>query len=133
MAEQNFSTATAPTQLRGQTGETVRRGCHHRSITTFGNETKNVAWASGQRARRFWPGASHKKSKAIVALTARLIDVLAKSWQGRKAAVNPRESTSFWVEAVTGRVWAGNVDSQQRLPEHNHWRSRGAAVTRLAP
>src|SRR5712672_4163208 len=47
------------------------------SITTFGNETKNVGLGgAGSALGGFGLGGfGHKKSKAIVALTARLIDV----------------------------------------------------------
>ena len=69
------------------------------SITTFGNETKNMnLGGAGSALGGFGLGGfGHKKSKAIVALTARMVDVdtgeILAVAEGR--GESKRESTSL--------------------------------------
>lgn len=95
------------------------------SVTQFGNETKNtgIGGAGGTLGGFGIGGFSHKKSKAIVGLTARLIDVDT----GEILAVadghgeSKRESTSLlgggsgWHGFGGGRVDFGTSDFQSTI------------------
>ncbi|MGZ4732302.1 MAG: CsgG/HfaB family protein [Terriglobales bacterium] len=95
------------------------------SITTFGNETKNLGLGgAGSALGGFGLGGfGHKKSKAIVALTARLIDVdtgeIMAVAEGR--GESKRESTSFlgggghWAGSGAGNVDFGSSDFQNTI------------------
>jgi curli biogenesis system outer membrane secretion channel CsgG len=117
MAEQNFSNSdranpTSAAKVGKLLGvDAIIVG----SITTFGNETKNVGLGgAGSALGGFGLGGfGHKKSKAIVALTARLIDVdtgeIMAVAEGRGEST--RESTSFVGGGGHGAgPGAGNVD-----------------------
>jgi curli biogenesis system outer membrane secretion channel CsgG len=127
MAEQNFSNSdranpTSAAKLGKLLGvDAIIVG----SITTFGNETKNIGLGgAGSAIGGFGLGGfGHKKSKAIVALTARLIDVDT----GEIMAVaeghgeSKRESTSLlgggghWAGSGAGNVDFGSSDFQNTI------------------
>src|SRR6478752_5476217 len=127
MAEQNFSNSdranpTSAAKLGKLLGvDAIIVG----SITTFGNETKNVGLGgAGSAIGGFGLGGfGHKKSKAIVALTARVIDVDT----GEIMAVaeghgeSKRESTSLlgggghWAGSGAGNVDFGSSDFQNTI------------------
>jgi curli biogenesis system outer membrane secretion channel CsgG len=127
MAEQNFSNSdranpTSAAKLGKLLGvDAIIVG----SITTFGNETKNVGLGgAGSALGGFGLGGfGHKKSKAIVALTARLIDVdtgeIMAVAEGR--GESKRESTSFlgggghWAGSGAGNVDFGSSDFQNTI------------------
>src|SRR6202162_4445777 len=95
------------------------------SITTFGNETKNTnLGGAGNTLGGFGLGGfGHKKSKAIVALTARMIDVdtgeILAVAEGR--GESQRESTSLlgggghWAGSGAGNVDFGSSDFQNTI------------------
>jgi curli biogenesis system outer membrane secretion channel CsgG len=127
MSEQNFSNSdranpTSAAKLGKLLGvDAIIVG----SITTFGNETKNIGLGgAGSAIGGFGLGGfGHKKSKAIVALTARLIDVDT----GEIMAVaeghgeSKRESTSLlgggghWAGSGAGNVDFGSSDFQNTI------------------
>jgi curli biogenesis system outer membrane secretion channel CsgG len=127
MAEQNFSNSdranpTSAAKLGKLLGvDAIIVG----SITTFGNETKNVGLGGAGNALGGFGlgGFGHKKSKAIVALTARLIDVdtgeIMAVAEGR--GESKRESTSFlgggghWAGSGAGNVDFGSSDFQNTI------------------
>jgi curli biogenesis system outer membrane secretion channel CsgG len=127
MAEQNFSNSdranpTSAAKLGKLLGvDAIIVG----SITTFGNETKNVGLGgAGSALGGFGLGGfGHKKSKAIVALTARMIDVdtgeILAVAEGR--GESKRESTSFlgggghWAGSGAGNVDFGTSDFQNTI------------------
>ena len=127
MAEQNFSNSdranpTSAAKLGKLLGvDAIIVG----SITTFGNETKNVGLGgAGSALGGFGLGGfGHKKSKAIVALTARMIDVdtgeILAVAEGR--GESKRESTSFlgggghWAGSGAGNVDFGSSDFQNTI------------------
>ncbi len=127
MAEQNFSNSdranpTSAAKLGKLLGvDAIIVG----SITTFGNETKNMnLGGAGSALGGFGLGGfGHKKSKAIVALTARMVDVDT----GEILAVaeghgeSKRESTSLlgggghWAGSGAGNVDFGSSDFQNTI------------------
>jgi curli biogenesis system outer membrane secretion channel CsgG len=127
MSEQNFSNSdranpTSAAKLGKLLGvDAIIVG----SITTFGNETKNIGLGgAGSAIGGFGLGGfGHKKSKAIVALTARLIDVdtgeIMAVAEGR--GESKRESTSFlgggghWAGSGAGNVDFGSSDFQNTI------------------
>lgn len=127
MAEQNFSNSdranpTSAAKLGKLLGvDAIIVG----SITTFGNETKNMnLGGAGNTLGGFGLGGfGHKKSKAIVALTARMIDVdtgeILAVAEGR--GESKRESTSLlgggghWAGSGAGNVDFGSSDFQNTI------------------
>ena len=91
------------------------------SITTFGNETKNMnLGGAGSALGGFGLGGfGHKKSKAIVALTARMIDVdTGEISPSPKAVANPSVKVRHsWAAAATGRetYHGDNGDTEKGL------------------
>src|SRR6266446_785967 len=127
MAEQNFSNSdranpTSAAKIGKLLGvDAIVVG----SITQFGNETKNtnVGGAGGALGGFGLGGFGHKKSKAIVALTARMVDIDS----GEILAVaegkgeSQRESTSLtggggnWHGFGAGGVDFGSSDFQNTI------------------
>jgi curli biogenesis system outer membrane secretion channel CsgG len=95
------------------------------SITQFGNETNNtnVGGGAGGFGGFGVGGFSHKKSKAIVALTARVVDVDTGEIMGvaEGRGESKRESTSLlggggdWHGFGSGRVDFGSSDFQATI------------------
>jgi curli biogenesis system outer membrane secretion channel CsgG len=95
------------------------------SITQFGNDTHNVnvGGAGGGLGRFGIGGFAHKKSKAIVALDARIVDIDTAEILGvaEGKGESSRESTSLlggggsWSGFGAGGVDFGNSDFQQTI------------------
>jgi curli biogenesis system outer membrane secretion channel CsgG len=95
------------------------------SITTFGNETKNtnVGGAGGALGRYGLGGFSHKKSKAIVALDARIVDIDSAEILGVAdgRGESSREATSMtgggggWSGFGGGHVDFGSSDFRNTI------------------
>jgi len=95
------------------------------SITQFGNDTKNtkVGGAGGGLGGFGLGGFAHKKSKAIVALDARLVDIDTAEILGvaEGKGESSRESTSFlggggnWSGFGAGGVDFGSSDFQNTI------------------
>jgi curli biogenesis system outer membrane secretion channel CsgG len=94
------------------------------SITQFGNETKNTNIGGGGYGGAFGlGGVGHKKSKAIVAVTARLVDIDTGEILGvaEGKGESARESTSLlggggnWRGGGGGAVDFGTSDFQSTI------------------
>jgi curli biogenesis system outer membrane secretion channel CsgG len=127
MAEQNFSNSdranpTSAAKLGKLLGvDAIIVG----SITEFGNETKNLnlGGAGGGLIGHGLGGFGHKKSKAIVALTARMVDIdtgeILAVAEGKGESA--RESTSMlggggnWHSGGGGAVDFGSSDFQNTI------------------
>ena len=127
MAEQNFSNSdranpTSAAKIGKLLGvDAIIVG----SITQFGNETKNMnlGGAGGGLSGYGLGGFGHKKSKAIVALTARMVDIdtgeILAVAEGK--GESQRESTSLlggggnWQDSGGGNVDFGSSDFQNTI------------------
>ncbi|MGA8309380.1 MAG: CsgG/HfaB family protein [Terriglobales bacterium] len=127
MAEQNFSNSdranpTSAAKIGKLLGvDAIIVG----SITQFGNETKNMnlGGAGGALGGFGLGGFGHKKSKAIVALTARMVDIdtgeILAVAEGK--GESQRESTSLlggggnWHGFGNGNADFGSSDFQQTI------------------
>ena len=127
MAEQNFSNSdranpTSAAKIGKLLGvDAIIVG----SITHFGNETKNtnLGGAGGALGGFGLGGFGHKKSKAIVALTARMVDIdtgeILAVAEGK--GESKRESTSLlggggnWHGFGSGNVDFGSSDFQKTI------------------